>query len=102
MAAALESLPVHPLTLNFNAPEREAAYRRALFQRSLKGLRWALLGCILIHLLYLYVDVLVLNDSAPTMWTIRLAVLVPLLGAVFVCSFFKWFGEFDQRLFAVT
>ena len=71
------------LTLLLHSPEREAAYRRAQFTGSLWLLRRALGLSVLVQLAYLHADSLVLGEQAADMWTIRLAVTIPVSLAAF-------------------
>jgi Histidine kinase-, DNA gyrase B-, and HSP90-like ATPase. len=101
-SSALRALPIDRLTLVFLSPERERAYRDAQFASTRVLLRAALGFSILIHLLFLYVDHLVLSQGAPTLWKLRLMVLIPASASVVLVSFLPIFQRIEQPAVAIA
>lgn len=96
------ALPLSRLNLRFHSPEREAAYCRDQFTATLWLVRWALGLSVLIELAYLHVDTLGLIEQAADMWTVRLAISIPVCFAAFLLSFHPRFESLNQPVAATV
>jgi len=100
--AAQAELPIHRLTLNFLSKEREAAYRQAQIRNLVGGVRFAGCAALGIHMIFMYLDYLVLGDQMATMTYIRTLVLMPAIVALMAFTYHNRFERFGQVATAGT
>jgi len=87
----------HILTQRFIDQDLESSYWEHWFQSSLIFVRWALFISGLTHIIFLGLDVIVLEDYS-RYWYIRGFVLIPVSFAGYIFTYFSWYRSKIQWL----
>ena len=90
-----DSMEVNPLTLSFSS-DLEAQFEEDYYNKSLPLVRFSLVAAILLYSLFGFLDAELIPSMKEILWTIRLAVVCPLLMGLIALSYSSQFRKYFQ------
>ena len=90
----------HPISLSFRNKDLEKQFLSEYYRSSLRQFRVSLLLGLIIFFLFVLRDFLFVSDNLKLLWTVRVAIILPVMVGLELISYWKGFERFWQASIA--